>query len=163
MSEVAVFLHALGTEPSVSLPANGLKDLAGAKYLRLRRDDCQELVDVFPVARIPREGASGNHVYLQPGQLDLSYDQCVPAQASRASSWAYRRAQLRTSNGYLVLATLVTAIVGAGIDGSLAIGKSGAILIHCSTAMLSVLAAVSMACKILAALFAFLLALWFRK
>lgn len=158
-----MLLHALGTEPSVSLPANGLQDLAGAKYLRLRRDDRPELVDVFPVARVPREGASGDHVYLQPGQLGLDYDQCVRAQASRASSWAYRRSQLRTPIGYLVLATLATAIVGAGIDGSLAIGKSGAILIHCSTAMLSALAAVSMTCKILAAFFAFLLALWFRK
>lgn len=62
-----------------------------------------------------------------------------------------------------MLATLATAIAGAGIDGSLAIGKSGTILINCSTAMLAVLAAVSMACKVLAALFAFLLALWFRK
>lgn len=158
-----MILHALGTEPSVSLPENGLNDLAGAKYLRLRREDRPALVDVFPVAPVPREGASGNHVYLQPGQLDLSYDQCVRGRASRASSWAYRRSQLRTPNGYLVLATLATAIAGAGIDGSLAIGKSGTILINCSTAMLAVLAAVSMACKVLAALFAFLLALWFRK
>lgn len=163
MSEVEVFLHALGTEPLASLPAHGLQDLAGAKYLRLRRDDLPELVDVFPVARVPREGASGNRVYLQPGQLDLKYDQCVRAQASPASLWAYRRSQLRTPMGYLVLATLATAIVGAGIDGSLAIGKSGTILIHCSAAMLAALTAVSMACKILAALFAFLLALWFRK
>lgn len=163
MSEVAVVLRALGTETSVSLPANGLEDLAGAKYLRLRRNDRTALVDVFQVAPVPREGASGKEVYVQPGQLDLSYGQRAPAQASRASSWAYRRSQLRTSTGYLVLATLVTAIVGAGIDGSLAIGKSGTILIDCSTAMLSVLAAVSMTCKVLAALFAFLLALWFRK
>ncbi|HXE78524.1 MAG TPA: hypothetical protein VN614_09795 [Rhodanobacter sp.] len=163
MSEIGVFLHALGTEPSASLPGNGLQDLAGARYLRLRRDDVPGLTDVFQVARVPREGASGNRVYLQPGQLDLKYDQCVPARASRASLWAYRRSQLRTPTGYLVLATLVTALVGAGIDGSLAIGKSGTILIHCSTAMLSVLAAVSMTCKILAAVFAFLLAIWFRK
>jgi len=163
MSEIKVFLHALGIEPSASLPANGLQELAGARYLRLRRDDLPGLVDVVQVARVPREGASGNQVYLQPGQLDLKYDQCVPAHASRASLWAYRRSQLRTPIGYLVLATLATAIVGAGIDGSLAIGKTGTILIHCSAAMLSALAAVSMACKILAAIFAFLLAIWFRK
>ena len=163
MPEVKVFLHALGAEPSASLPEHGLPSLAGARYLRLSRDDRPDLVDVFPVAHVPREGASGEDVYLQPGQLGLRYDQRVQAQASPATSWAYRRSQLRTPTGYLVLATLATAVVGAGIDGSLAIGKSGAILIHCSVATLSVFAAVSMTCKVAAAFFAFLLALWFRK
>lgn len=48
---------ALGTESSVSLPANGLQDLAGAKYLRLRRDDLPELRDVFQGASVPNRRA----------------------------------------------------------------------------------------------------------
>lgn len=163
MPELKVFVHAVGSEPSVSLPENGLSSLAGVKYLHLRRDDRSGVADVFQVANIPRKGASGVDVYLQPGQLGLTYDQRIAARVSPATSWAYRRSQLKTPTGFLVLATLVTTIAGAGIDGAIAIGKAGTILINCSIATLSLVTAVSMISKILAALFAFLLALWFKK
>ena len=118
---------------------------------------------MFEVSLVPREGASGTDIDLQPGQLGLAYDQRVEALVSPATRWAYRRSQLDTPTGYLVLGTLAVATTAAWIDGSLAIGNLGTKLFLFSPAALSVLGAVSLCCKLLSAVMAFLLALWFKK
>lgn len=118
---------------------------------------------MFEVDRVPREGASGLEIYMQPGQLGLNYDEFVKASASPVTHWTYRRSQLNTPNGYLVLGTLVAATTAAWIDGSIAIGNVGPQLFLFSPTTLGVLGAVSLACKLLTALMAFLLAWWFKK
>jgi hypothetical protein len=67
--------------------------------------------------RGPRFNASGTDIYLQPGQLGRKYDEHVEVSASPATRWAYRRSQLNTPNGYLVLGTLAAAATAAWIGG----------------------------------------------
>lgn len=163
MPETPVFVHAIGTTAAVSLPQHGLDPLASARYLRIALTGSRSRVGVFEVNAVPREGASGTDIYLQPGQLNLDYDERVAALASPVTRWAYRRSQLNSPNGYLILGTLAAALTAAWIDGSLAIGNLGTTLFLLSPATLSVLGVVSLGCKLLSALMAFLLALWFKK
>ena len=83
--------------------------------------------------------------------------------ASAATRWSYRRSQLRTTNGYLILATLASALTSAFINGSLALPKSGVQYFFLESETLGALGTNSWFCKMLTALLAFLLALWFKK
>jgi hypothetical protein len=164
MPETRAFVHAIGETAAASLPERGFEStLASAKYLRIVLQGSRSDAGVFEVNPVPREGASGTDIYLQPGQLSLKYDERVEASASPVTRWAYRRSQLNTPNGYLVLGTLAAASTAAWIDGSLAIGNLGTTLFLFSPATLGLLGAVSLCCKLLSALMAFLLALWFKK
>jgi hypothetical protein len=164
MPETNVFVHAIGTAASASLPQLGFDPtLASAKYLRIVRPGVPPHEGVFEVNAVPREGASEPDIYLQPGQLGLAYDEHVAVIASPATRWAYRRSQLATPTGYLVIGTLIAATTAAWIDGSMAIGNLGTKLFLFSPATLGMLGAVSLCCKLASALMAFLLALWFKK
>jgi hypothetical protein len=164
MPETQVFVHAIGTTAAVSLPQHGLDStLASARYLRIVLSGSPSRAGVFEVNAVPREGASGNDIYLQPGQFGLDYNARVAASASPVTRCAYRRSQLNTPSGYLVLGTLAAASTAAWIDGSLAIGNLGTTLFLLNSSTLGVLGGVSMFCKLLSAVMAFLLALWFKK
>ncbi|WP_411833412.1 hypothetical protein [Pseudoxanthomonas mexicana] len=144
-----------------SLPEYGSgSELPHAGYLRIvRKDDKQSVLLAVDPNRRP--GADGE-IYLRPGQLGLGHDEAVEVSAVPASAWAYRRAQLFTRNGGLVLGLLCTTLSSVCIDGSLALGDRGVALLTFEAATLGVFAAVSMACKSFSAVLAFLLALWFR-
>jgi hypothetical protein len=164
MSDTHAFVHAIGTTAAASLPQRGFEStVASARYLRIALAASPSRTGVFEVSLVPREGASGTDIHLQPGQLGLAYNQRVEALVSPATRWAYRRSQLDTPTGYLVLGTLAVATTAAWIDGSLAIGNLGTKLFLFTPTALSVLGAVSLCCKLLSAMMAFLLALWFKK
>jgi len=164
MPEPEIFAHAIGTTAAVSLPERGLEaELAAARYLRIALAGSPSRVGVFEVDKIPRVGAEGTDIYLQPGQLGLVYDEHVRVTASPVTRWAYRRSELNTPNGYLILGTFASALVVAGIDGSLAIGNLGTTLFEFDTATLGLFSMVSLFCKGLSAALAFLLAWGFKK
>lgn len=164
MHEREVFVHTIGATAAASLPERGLDpEIASAKYLQIVLAGSPTRAGVFEVNAAVREGASGTDIYLQPGQLGLEYNQRVGALASPTTRWAYRRSQLHTPNGYLILGTFVVALTAAWIDGAFAIGNLGMTLFRFSAATLGVLGVVSLCCKLLSTLFAFLLALWFKK
>jgi|SRR5665213_3870268 len=164
MHEWEVSLKAVGSSPVVTVPQNGLDDEPkSAKYLRIALKNTPSKCGIFELNPAPREGASGSVIYLQPGQLGLTYDESVKATASPATRWSYRRSQLRTTNGYLILATLVLALTSAFIDGSLALPKLGVQHFFFDSEALGAFGAISWFCKMLTALLAFLLALWFKK
>jgi len=161
--ETEICVHAVGTEPTASLPQLGLSNLHGAKYLRIARKDQPKRADVFEVASTLREGASGIDVYIEPGKLGLQFNDYIDATALPVTIWAHRRAQLNTPYGHLVLATLFFSVLGAWIDGALAIGKYGAILFNVSLTTMAVLAAISVVCKIVIPVLGFALVLLFKK
>lgn len=165
MTRTAVVVHAIGDTAAVTLPERGEFDpkLDSPKYLRIELERDSSRAGVFEVARNPRAGAEGIEIHVQPGQLQLSVDDSRNAWAEPVSVWAYRWAQLGTPTGRLVLGTLAAATTAAWIDGSLAVGKLVADPIQLEPATLAVLGFVSMACKLASAVFAFLLALWFKK
>lgn len=116
------------------------------------------------MSKTPRPGSEGIEIYLQPGQLKLSYGEKADATAKEVSVWAYRFSQLSTPTGLLVLGTLLSALTTGWIDGSIAIGKDMTppiFMIEQGT--FAVLSAISMICKVATAVMAFFLALWFKK
>ncbi|MCV0437980.1 MAG: hypothetical protein K5880_05075 [Hydrogenophaga sp.] len=163
MSEAQLVVRALGSGAEASLPEYGKgSELARARYLRIALKDDASRSGIFAVNPVVRAGAT-DEIFLLPGQLGLTHGERAPVSVVPASAWAYRRAQLFTPTGALVLGVLCTALISAGIDGSLALGKQGLVLGTFKAATLNGLAAVSMACKLLSAVLAFLLALWFKK
>lgn len=164
MSESAVTVVGCGSTPAVTVPQNNFNaGLKSAKYLRIALLDNPSKKGVFEVNLTPREGASGSEIYLLPGQLGLEFDESKNATASPATQWSYRRSQLRTRNGYLVLGTLVASLVATSIDGSLALGKAGVEWFLIDPSAIAALGAVSWCSKLVTAMLAFLLALWFKK
>lgn len=164
MSKPVLSAHAIGSNAEATLPQFGSgSELASAKYLYIVRNDDTTKAGVFAVVSIPREGATDD-IHLQPGQLGLVYNQLVGVTATPTTRWAYRRAQLLTPNGLLVLAVLCVALLAAWIDGTLALGKlPGWTWMQFQASTLATMAAVSMACKLASPVLAFLLALWFKK
>jgi hypothetical protein len=161
-AKVEVFVHAIGETPKASLPERGFDaTLATARFLQIERPG-SPYAGIFEVDQLPRMGAYGMDIYLPPGQLGLSYDERVAMLAKPATLWAYRKSQLNTPTGRLIFALLVTSVTAAWIDGSLAIGKEGP-LIMIRSETLGWLTTVSAVCKGASAVFAFLLALWFKK
>ncbi|TAM98172.1 MAG: hypothetical protein EPN40_06780 [Rhodanobacteraceae bacterium] len=163
MSEISVLVHAIGASPEASLPERGLEQLVSARYLRIVTNGSPPRAAVFATGAIPREGAEGIEIHVRAGQLGLAYNERVSASATAVSVWAYRRFQLNTANGYLVVGTFAVTSTAAWIDTSLAIGKWGTMLFHFGAATLFWLGMVSLLCKLASAVLAFLLALWFRK
>lgn len=165
MSATAVVARAKGDTATVTLPERPEFNpaLGSPKYLRitLERDDTR--TGVFEVAKNPRSGADGNEIWMQPGQLKLGFEEGQKAWAEPVSVWAWRRSQLATTNGGLVLATFIAALTTGWIDGSLAIGKVIDPLWLFSPAAVAVMSAVSVLGKFVTAGCAFLLALWFKK
>jgi hypothetical protein len=163
VSDAQVFARAVGSTAEASLPERGNgSELAQAKYLRIMRKDDATSSGIFPVNPVVRAGADGD-IFLLPGQLGLEHDKRVEVSAASATAWAYRRSQLLTTNGYLVLGVLCMALGSVWIDGSLALGNLGLVIWKFKATTLSMLAAVSMGCKVISAFLAFLLALWFKK
>lgn len=160
-----VLLTAKGSTPAVTLPQHAQFNpkLVAPKYLRVELDSDASRSDVFEVAKNPRAGARGIELYIQPGQLQVAAGSTVKAWATPVSTWAWRRAQLGTTNGRLVLATLIAATTSAWIDGSLGIGKVIEPLWLFSPGVLGLMSTVSMFGKFVTAGCAFLLALWFKK
>jgi hypothetical protein len=161
-----IIAYARGDTTAVTLPSNGQFDppFKSPKYLSIVLDSDHSRRGVFEVSKTPRAGAAGKEIYLQPGQLKLSYGEKAQATAKEVSVWAYRFAQLTTPVGWIVLVTLVSALTTAVIDGSVAIGKDMRPPIFVvETQTLAVLSAISMSCKITTALMAFLLARWFKN
>lgn len=161
-----VIAYARGETAAVTLPSNAKFDppFKSPKYLSIALVSDNSRRGVFEVSKTPRPGSEGTEIYLQPGQLKLSYGEKVDATAKEVSVWAYRLSQLSTPTGLLVLGTFVAALTTASIDGSVAIGKDmkpPMFLIEAQT--FAVLSAISMTCKVATAIMAFLLALWFKK
>jgi hypothetical protein len=164
MSEANIMVEAAGSSPVVTVPENGFdKALKSAKYLRISLQKDSSRTGIFEKNPTPREGASGNEIYVQPGQLGLGYGAREPAVASPATPWAYRRSQLKSPNGFLLLGTLASALISASIDGSVAIGKVGVHWFLFDATTLGALNAFSLLCRVATAVMAFLLALWFKK
>jgi hypothetical protein len=161
-AKTKAFVLAIGETPKASLPEHGFDTTLGAaKYLHIERQGL-DYAGTFEVDPLRRPGASGMDIYLPPGQLGLNYNDHAAVLASPATRWAYRRAQLNTPTGRLIFATLVSSVTAAWIDGSLAIGKGGALIVV-SQETLDWLTGISTVCKGASAVFAFLLALWFKK
>jgi hypothetical protein len=164
MPESKVIVKAEGSSPVVTVPQNGFYPaLRSASHLKITLEKYPTRNGIFEVNTTPREGAEGLDIYVQPGQLGLGYGESQSALASRATRWSYRLSQLRTPNGNLLLGTLASALISASIDGSLAIGKIGVQWFLIDAVTLDVLTAISMFCKIVTAVLAFLLAIWFKK
>jgi hypothetical protein len=164
MPESVIYVKAVGSSPVVTVPALEFDPaLQSAKYLRIALQSNPSKSGIFEVNPVPRGGASGGEIYVLPGQLGLDYDKREAVLASPATRWSYRRSQLRTTNGFLLLGTLASALISASIDGSLAVGKIGVSWFILDAATIDVLTAFSMLCKIVTAVLAFLLALWFKK
>src|SRR6476659_1305459 len=161
--DARLYVHSIGTIPGASLPERGLDPaLSASKHLRIALRSAPSRAGVFEVTA-RREGASGTNIYLQPGQLGLKWDERVEVSASPVGRWAYRLFQLNSPNGYLVLFTLAAACTAAWIDGTLAIGKSGSAFFWFTPETLAIFGVVSLFSKLVSAIAAFLLALWFKK
>lgn len=158
-----VDLNAVRTETGVSLPERGLDAaVVSARYLQITRTGAAQAAGIFEVSEV-RKGASGIEVRVQPGQLGLKYGEKVKATVSPSTRWRYRRAQLSTPTGFLIVATLAVALAVAWIDGSIAIGNLGVRVVELEPRGLAILAGVSLLLKLVSATLAFLLALWFKK
>lgn len=164
MTEVKITVRAKGVTPAASLAELGVDPgLNSAKYLRIAITGPPGRKEVFAVDPIRRQGSTGNEIQVMPGLLGLTYNQIATGLASPATPWAYRRSQLNTPTGRLVLGTLLAAWIAAWIDGSLAIGNTGAALFLFEPKTLGTLGFVSLIAKLLSAVLAFLLAWWFKK
>ncbi len=164
MAEVKITVRAKGVTPAASLAEFGVDpELNSAKYLRVAITGTPRREEVFAVDPNRRQGTTGIEIQVMPGQLGLTYNQSAAGFASPATPWAYRRSQLNTPTGYLVLGTLLAAWVAAWIDGSLAIGDKGVTLLLLEAKTLGILNFVSLIAKLISAALAFLLALWFKK
>jgi hypothetical protein len=164
MPESNVFVKAEGSSPVVTVPQNEFDPaLESVKYLKIALQNDPARNGIFEVDANPRAGASGRDIFVQPGQLGLKYDEHQAAWASPATHWSYRLSQLRTPNGFLLLGTLASALISASIDGSFALGKIGVLWFLVDAAVIDVLSAFSMFCKIVTAVLAFLLAWYFKK
>ncbi len=154
-----------GDTATVTLPERPEIDpaLGSPKYLRITLERDQTRTGIFEVAKNPRAGSDGNEIWMQPGQLKLGWDEAQKAWAEPVSVWAWRRSQLATTNGALVLATFIAATSTAWIDSSLAIGKVVDPLWLFAPWALAAMSAVSMVGKFVTVGCAFLLALWFKK
>lgn len=164
MSEAQVFARAIGSTAEASLPqyGNGSK-LGKEKYLRIERKDDASRSGIFPVNSAVRPGGEDD-IFLLPGQLGLAYDQRAEVVATPATPWAYRRSQLFTTNGCLVMAVLCVAFLSAWIDGTLALGKlENWAWLRFQASTLDAMTFVSWVCKLVSPMLAFLLALWFKK
>lgn len=164
MSEGPLVVRALGSSAEASLPQyGGGSELARARYLRIARLDDASRSGIFAVNPVLRPGAR-DQIFLLPGQLGLAHDGSAPVSAVPATAWAYRRAQLFTTTGALVLAVLCVAFLSAWIDGTLALGKlDGWAWLRFEASTLDAMAFVSWVCKLVSPMLAFLLALWFKK
>jgi hypothetical protein len=163
VSDAQLYARTIGATAEASLPERGSgSELAKEKYLRIVRKDDPSRSGIFPVNPALRAGGESD-IFLLPGQLGLEHDKRVEVSAASANAWAYRRSQLFTTNGFLVLGVLCLALSSVWIDGSLALGNLGLVIWKFKATTLGVLAAVSMGCKLLSAFLAFLLALWFKK
>jgi hypothetical protein len=163
MSEFEVIAAAEGSSAAITVPSNGpIADLRNAKWVRITTKGSNKS-GVYEVDQKPREGADGNSVFVLPGSLSLKYGESVPAVAVRVSRWTYRRSQLKSPTGLLLLLTLFAALVPATIDLSLAVGKSWFVWIWLDAGATAALGVASFTCKICTPIFAFLLALWFKK
>lgn len=164
MAEAPLFARASGSTGEASLPQHGAgASLQSARFLRIARKGGAAQADVFPVNPTARQGAEDD-VFLLPGKLGLKAGERAEVVAAPASAWAYRWAQLKTTNGLLVLAVLGVALLSGGIDLALFIGKRPDwVLWTFKAATLDAMAAFSLLCKLVSAVLAFLLALWFKK
>jgi hypothetical protein len=164
MAEVKVSVRAKGTTPAASLAEFGVDPgLNSAQYLRIAVSGPPRREEVFAVDPNRRQGASGNEIQVLAGQLGLNYNQIAAGIASPMTAWAYRRSQLNTPTGRLVLGTLIAAWIAVWIDGSLAIGDKGVTLLLVDAKTLGVLNLVSMIAKLISAILTFLLASGFKK
>lgn len=164
MAEIKITVRAKGVTPAASLAEFGVDPgLNSAKYLRVAITGTPRREEVFAVDPNRRQGATGIEIQVMPGQLGLTYNQSAAGFASPATPWAYRRSQLNTPTGRLVVGTLIAAWVAAWIDGSLAIGNTGTALFLFEAKTLSALGFASLIAKLVSAVLAFLLALWFKK
>lgn len=166
MSTTKVIAYARGETAAVTLPSNAKFDppLGEPKYLSITLVSDSLRRGIFEVSKNPRAGAEGKEIYLQPGQLKLKYGEQAEATAEEVSVWAYRLSQLNTPTGRLVVGTAITAITAAWIDGSITAGnymKVPFFLLEAQT--FGVLTGISMICKVLTAVMAFFLGLWFKK
>ncbi len=159
-----IIARAAASTAEVSLPQHGRgSECIGTKYLRIQRRHDPGQKGVFVVSSAVREGAT-DEIHVLAGQLGLGHNEASEVLVSPATVWAYRRTQLATPNGALVLAVLCVALLAAWIDGTLALGKlPGWAWMHFETSTLDAMAAVSMTCKLVSPILAFLLALWFKK
>jgi hypothetical protein len=156
--------RAVASSAEVTVPqygsGSGFKE---NKYLHIVRRHDPQKAGVFVVSSAVREGAT-DEIHVLPGQLGLGHDEVTEVVATPATAWAYRRSQLFTTNGRLVLGVLCVAFLSAWIDGTLALGKleHGAWL-RFQASTLDAMAFVSWVCKLASPMLAFLLALWFKK
>jgi hypothetical protein len=163
MSKFEVVAAAEGSSAAITVPGNGpIADLRNAKWVRITTKDSKRS-GVFEVDPRPREGAEDNSVFVLPGSLGLKYGETASAVAVSMSRWAYRRSQLKSPTGLLLLLTLFAALVPATIDLSLAVGKSWFVWIWLDAGAIGALGVASFTCKMCTPIFAFLLALWFKK
>jgi hypothetical protein len=165
MSATAAVARGRGDTATVTLPERPEFNpaLGSPKFLRITLECDQTRTGIFEVAKNARAGADGDEIWMQPGQLKLGLDEAQKAWAEPVSVWAWRRSQLATTNGALVLATFIAATSTAWIDGSLAIGKVIGPRWLFAPETLAAMSAVSMVGKFVTAGCAFLLALWFKK
>lgn len=164
MSDAQLYARTIGATPEASLPERGSgSELAKEKYLRIVRKDDPSRSGIFPVNPALRPGGEDD-IFLLPGQLGLEHDKRVEVSAASATAWAYRRSQLFTTNGRLVLGVLCVAFLSAWIDGTLALGKlENWAWLRFQASTLNAMAFVSWVCKLVSPVLAFLLALWFKK
>lgn len=164
MPEIKISVRAKGETAAATLAEFQVDSrIDSAKYLRIAVTGPPRREEVFAVDPNRRQGASGNEIQVMAGQLGLNYNANAAGFASPVTRWAYRRSQLNTPTGRLVLGTLIAAWIAVWIDGSLAIGTIGITLFWFSANALGVLGITSLIFKLLSAVLAFLLALWFKK
>jgi hypothetical protein len=166
MSTTNVIAYARGETAAVTLPSKVEFDppLGSPKYLSITLVSDPSRRGIFEVSKMPRVGAEGIEIYLQPGQLKLKFEERVDATAKEVSVWAYRFSQLATPTGLLVLGTLISALTVALIDGSVAIGRDmKPPVFQLEAQTFALLSAISMTFKLATAVMAFFLAMWFKK
>jgi hypothetical protein len=134
--------------------------LRDARYVRLIRSDNQAS-NVFKVT--PREAATGNVVWVSPGQLGLAAKEVCAVKVEAADKNAYQWMQLLGSGwGQLTLVGLALGLIGIGIDAAFDIGKYQ-VLFPTSDAVAAWARLGAYVLKALGLLIVFLQATWFRK
>ena len=134
--------------------------LRDARYVRLTRSDNQAS-NVFKVT--PREAATGNLVWVSPGQLGLAANEVRAVTIDAADKNAYQWMQLvGTGWGQLTLVGLALGLIGIGIDAAFDIGKYK-LLFPTSDAMAAWARVAAYVLKALGLLIVFLQATWFKK
>ncbi|HEX3633004.1 MAG TPA: hypothetical protein VHZ01_10890 [Casimicrobiaceae bacterium] len=111
----------------------------------------------------PREAASGNVVWVSPGQLGLAANEARPVTVEAADKNAYQWMQLvGTGWGQLTLVGLALGLIGIGIDAAFDIGKYK-LLFPTGDAVAASARVAAYVLKALGLLIVFLQATWFKK